>query len=67
MLFAVAGRPARLISSHPRRLTVCLCVCVSQEFINSKVSAKANRQLQDPVIVMTGNTPQWLQQIGLAW
>ncbi|KAF0286822.1 E3 ubiquitin-protein ligase TRIP12 [Amphibalanus amphitrite] len=36
------------------------------EFINSKVSAKANRQLQDPVIVMTGNTPQWLQQIGLA-
>ncbi|XP_037076185.1 LOW QUALITY PROTEIN: E3 ubiquitin-protein ligase TRIP12-like [Pollicipes pollicipes] len=38
----------------------------AQEFINSKVSAKANRQLQDPVIVMTGNTPQWLQQIGLA-
>jgi len=36
------------------------------EFINTKVAAKAQRQLQDPVVIMTGNVPQWLQQIGAA-
>ncbi|CAL8126786.1 unnamed protein product [Orchesella dallaii] len=36
----------------------------STEFINTKVAAKAQRQLQDPVVIMTGNLPQWLQQIG---
>lgn len=33
------------------------------EFIHSKIAAKANRQLQDPLVIMTGNLPQWLQQI----
>lgn len=33
------------------------------EFINSKIAAKANRQLQDPLVIMTGNLPQWLHQI----
>lgn len=28
-----------------------------------KITAKANRQLQDPLVIMTGNLPQWLQQI----
>ncbi|KAI1287488.1 E3 ubiquitin-protein ligase TRIP12 [Halotydeus destructor] len=36
---------------------------LSQEFINSKLTAKANRQLQDPLVIMTGNLPSWLQQI----
>lgn len=36
------------------------------EFINTKVAAKAQRQLQDPVVIMTGNVPAWLQQIGAA-
>ena len=36
------------------------------EFINTKVAAKAQRQLQDPVVIMTGNLPQWLQQLGVA-
>ncbi|CAG7833938.1 unnamed protein product [Allacma fusca] len=36
------------------------------EFVNTKVAAKAQRQLQDPVVIMTGNLPQWLQQIGVA-
>ncbi|XP_003424889.1 E3 ubiquitin-protein ligase TRIP12 isoform X4 [Nasonia vitripennis] len=35
----------------------------SQEFINSKIAAKASRQLQDPLVIMTGNLPSWLQQI----
>ena len=33
------------------------------EFLNSKIAAKANRQLQDPLVIMTGNLPNWLQQI----
>ncbi len=37
----------------------------ASEFINTKVAAKAQRQLQDPVVIMTGNLPQWLQQIGV--
>ncbi|XP_055377638.1 E3 ubiquitin-protein ligase TRIP12 isoform X4 [Condylostylus longicornis] len=36
------------------------------EFIHSKITAKANRQLQDPLVIMTGNLPQWLQQIAMA-
>ncbi|XP_058825436.1 E3 ubiquitin-protein ligase TRIP12 [Topomyia yanbarensis] len=40
---------------------------VSQtEFIHSKIAAKASRQLQDPLVIMTGNLPQWLQQIAAA-
>ena len=30
---------------------------------NKQITAKANRQLQDPLVIMTGNLPQWLQQI----
>lgn len=33
------------------------------EFLNSKLTAKANRQLQDPLAIMTGNVPSWLSQI----
>ncbi|XP_055852199.1 E3 ubiquitin-protein ligase TRIP12 isoform X2 [Episyrphus balteatus] len=36
------------------------------EFIHTKLTAKANRQLQDPLVIMTGNLPQWLQQIPMA-
>lgn len=38
---------------------------LSQEFVNSKLSAKANRQLQDPLVIMTGNLPCWLHQIAV--
>lgn len=33
------------------------------DFINSKLNAKATRQLQDPLNVMTGNFPQWLKEL----
>ncbi|XP_050295827.1 E3 ubiquitin-protein ligase TRIP12 isoform X2 [Anthonomus grandis grandis] len=36
------------------------------EFINSKIAAKASRQLQDPLVIMTGNLPNWLQQVATA-
>jgi E3 ubiquitin-protein ligase TRIP12 len=32
----------------------------NQEFVNIKLTAKANRQLQDPLVIMTGNLPTWL-------
>lgn len=38
-------------------------IVAASEFVHSKVTAKANRQLQDPLVIMTGNLPQWLQQI----
>ncbi|XP_076344228.1 E3 ubiquitin-protein ligase TRIP12-like isoform X3 [Tachypleus tridentatus] len=33
------------------------------EFLNSKLAAKATRQLQDPLAIMTGNLPHWLSQV----
>ncbi|XP_013418116.1 E3 ubiquitin-protein ligase TRIP12 isoform X2 [Lingula anatina] len=38
----------------------------SLEFSSSKLIAKANRQLQDPLVIMTGNLPQWLPEIAAA-
>ncbi|XP_048481765.1 E3 ubiquitin-protein ligase TRIP12 isoform X3 [Plutella xylostella] len=35
-------------------------------FINSKLAAKASRQLQDPLVIMTGNLPAWLKRIAYA-
>ncbi|CAH0406076.1 unnamed protein product [Chilo suppressalis] len=36
------------------------------DFINAKLAAKANRQLQDPLVIMTGNLPPWLKKIAYA-
>lgn len=33
------------------------------EFANSKLTAKVNRQLQDPIIIMTSNLPLWLKEV----
>ncbi|XP_064639626.1 E3 ubiquitin-protein ligase TRIP12-like isoform X2 [Lineus longissimus] len=41
-------------------------VISSTEFISSKLTAKANRQLQDPLVIMTGNLPGWLSEIASA-
>jgi len=38
----------------------------SREFVNSKITAKVNRQLQDPIVIMTSNLPPWLKEIGVA-
>lgn len=32
-------------------------------FINNELTLKVNRQLQDPLAIMTGNTPTWLSHI----
>lgn len=36
------------------------------DFISAKLTAKANRQLQDPLVIMTGNLPSWLSSIAYA-
>ncbi|XP_030600494.1 E3 ubiquitin-protein ligase TRIP12 isoform X2 [Archocentrus centrarchus] len=43
---------------------VCKEIIPTNEFINSKLTAKANRQLQDPLVIMTGNIPTWLIELG---
>ncbi|KAJ7324841.1 hypothetical protein JRQ81_017861 [Phrynocephalus forsythii] len=42
----------------------CKEIIPTTEFINSKLTAKANRQLQDPLVIMTGNIPTWLTELG---
>ena len=43
----------------------CFCrpIIKQREFINSKLTAKVNRQLQDPIIIMTSNLPPWLKEV----
>lgn len=41
-------------------------VISNNEFINTKLAAKATRQLQDPLVIMTGNLPNWLPQLTYA-
>ncbi len=36
------------------------------DFLNSKLTAKVNRQLQDPIVIMTSNLPQWLKEVASA-
>ncbi|XP_018423861.1 PREDICTED: E3 ubiquitin-protein ligase TRIP12 isoform X2 [Nanorana parkeri] len=43
---------------------LCKEIIPTVEFINSKLTAKANRQLQDPLVIMTGNIPTWLTELG---
>ena len=35
----------------------------SEQFVNTKLTAKANRQLQDPLVIMTGHLPKWLPEL----
>ncbi|XP_069474400.1 E3 ubiquitin-protein ligase TRIP12 isoform X2 [Ambystoma mexicanum] len=43
---------------------ICKEIIPTSEFVNSKLTAKANRQLQDPLVIMTGNIPAWLTELG---
>ena len=36
------------------------------DFVNPKLSSKANRQLQDPLLIMTGHLPNWISQLAHA-
>lgn len=41
-------------------------IIANSEFMNTKLAAKATRQLQDPLVIMTGNLPSWLSQLTYA-
>ncbi|XP_066136022.1 E3 ubiquitin-protein ligase TRIP12 isoform X11 [Saccopteryx bilineata] len=43
---------------------MCKEIIPTSEFNNNKLTAKANRQLQDPLVIMTGNIPTWLTELG---
>lgn len=59
-------RMVNVLNRHWSSLYDCVRhenIVPQSEFIHSKIAAKASRQLQDPLVIMTGNLPQWLQQI----
>lgn len=37
------------------------------EFHNAKVAGKIGRQLQDPLTLIAGQLPSWVEQLTLAW
>lgn len=41
-----------------------LTLISKNEFISTKLTSKVNRQLQDPVVIMMGQIPSWLTEIG---
>ncbi|XP_014682020.1 PREDICTED: E3 ubiquitin-protein ligase TRIP12-like [Priapulus caudatus] len=41
-------------------------VVAAAEFVNHKITAKANRQLQDPLMIITAHIPPWLPEIANA-
>ncbi|XP_039490077.1 E3 ubiquitin-protein ligase TRIP12 isoform X4 [Drosophila santomea] len=62
-------RVIHALNRHWEHLYGCVVrqnIISQAEFIHPKIMAKANRQLQDPLVIMTGNLPQWLPQIGMA-
>ncbi|XP_043652506.1 E3 ubiquitin-protein ligase TRIP12 isoform X5 [Drosophila teissieri] len=62
-------RVIHALNRHWEHLYGCVVrqnIIPQSEFIHPKIMAKANRQLQDPLVIMTGNLPQWLPQIGMA-
>lgn len=65
-------RALHAISRHWHTLYRAACLpdhrplVPNADFINAKLAAKANRQLQDPLVIMTGNLPPWLRKIAYA-
>lgn len=65
-------RALHAISRHWHTLYRAVCLpdqrplLPNSDFINNKLAAKANRQLQDPLVIMTGNLPPWLKKIAYA-
>ncbi|XP_039958084.1 E3 ubiquitin-protein ligase TRIP12 isoform X4 [Bactrocera tryoni] len=62
-------RVINALNRHWEQLYGCVHkqhIIPQSEFVHPKITAKANRQLQDPLVIMTGNLPPWLPQIGMA-
>ncbi len=49
---------------------LCRPILPVSDFVNMKLTAKVNRQLQDPIVIMTSSLPSWLkvqQSPGRQW
>lgn len=58
ILYALNNHWNDLYNGFPGNATVS-----QSEFVSVKLTAKATRQLQDPLNVMTGNFPDWLREL----
>jgi E3 ubiquitin-protein ligase TRIP12 len=47
--------------NHPN---VSLTLLSKSEYLSSKLTSKVNRQLQDPVVIMMGQIPSWITEMG---
>ena len=47
--------------NHPNS---SLTLSSKSEYLSSKLTSKVNRQLQDPVVIMMGQTPSWITEMG---
>lgn len=63
----INAKVTRRSSSIPPRTVFSTSLEVSRFCAPFQLAAKANRQLQDPLVIMTGNLPPWLKRIAYAW
>jgi hypothetical protein len=47
--------------NHPNST---LTLSLKNEYLSSKLTSKVNRQLQDPVVIMMGQIPSWITEMG---
>lgn len=47
--------------NHPNS---SLTLSTKSEYLSSKLTSKVNRQLQDPVVIMMGQIPSWITEMG---
>jgi E3 ubiquitin-protein ligase TRIP12 len=47
--------------NHPNS---ALTLSSKSEYLSSKLTSKVNRQLQDPVVIMMGQIPSWITEMG---
>ncbi len=50
-------------SLYADHVTYYAPILTPADFINAKLTAKVNRQLQDPIVIMTSNLPAWLKDV----
>ena len=51
---------ASLLLADSADPTATTALATPSDFVNVKLTSKANRQLQDPLVIMTGHLPGWL-------
>ena len=44
--------------------SLSLTLTSKTEYVSSKLTSKVNRQLQDPIVIMTGRIPSWITEMG---